>query len=226
MAVILKNLGVYELIRRRCKVIIACDAECDELLQFGSLGNLVRICATDFGAEIDLDVRSIARQKEGRSLAHSAVGKIKYSNGSIGYLIYLKASITGDEDIGVAQYRSLHPPFPHETTANQFYSEAQFESYRMLGRHVVEHAFRGVQVGENPLSAAEKLEDMSAPARGSGEAYLKHARALEGLWERFRRSPALHSFLDELMAIHPPWRWCRLPGRRTNRRRSCALHWS
>jgi hypothetical protein len=199
-----ENLGVYELIRRRCKVIIACDAECDELLQFGSLGNLVRICATDFGAEIDLDVRSIARQKEGRSLAHSAVGKIKYSNGSIGYLIYLKASITGDEDIGVAQYRSAHPSFPHETTANQFYSEAQFESYRMLGRHVVEHAFRGVQVGENPLSAAEKLEDVSAPARGSGEAYLKHTRALEALWERFRRSPALHSFLDELMAIHPP----------------------
>jgi hypothetical protein len=199
-----ENLGVYELIRRRCKVIIACDAECDELLQFGSLGNLVRICATDFGAEIDLDVRSIARQKEGRSLAHSAVGKIKYSNGSIGYLIYLKASITGDEDIGVTQYRSTHPSFPHETTANQFYSEAQFESYRMLGRHVVEHAFRGVQVGENPLAAARKLADVSAPARSSGEAYLKHTRALEELWERFRRSPALHSFLDELMSIHPP----------------------
>ena len=103
-----ENLGVYELIRRRCKVIIAGDAECDESLHFSSLGNLVRICATDFGAEIDLDVRSIARQKEDRSLAHSAVGKIKYSNGSIGYLIYLKASITGDEDIGVAQIVS--PP--------------------------------------------------------------------------------------------------------------------
>jgi hypothetical protein len=199
-----ENLGVYELIRRRCKVIIAGDAECDESLQFSSLGNLVRICATDFGAEIDLDVRSIARQKEGRSLAHSAVGKIKYSNGSIGYLIYLKASITGDEDIGVAQYRSAHPSFPHETTANQFYSEAQFESYRMLGRHVVEHAFRGVQVGEHPLPAAMKLADVMAPARSSGEAYLKHTRALDRKWEQFRKSPSLHSFLDELMWIHPP----------------------
>ncbi len=199
-----ENLGVYELIRRRCKVIIACDAECDESLHFGSLGNLVRICATDFGAQIDLDVRSISRQKEGRSLAHSAVGKIKYSNGSTGYLIYLKASITGDEDIGVAQYRSAHPSFPHETTANQFYSEAQFESYRMLGWHVVEHAFRGVQVGEHPLAAATKLADVMAPARSSGEAYLKHTRALDHLWEQFRQSPSLHSFLDELMWIHPP----------------------
>ncbi len=199
-----ENLGVYELIRRRSKVIIACDAECDETLQFGGLGNLVRICATDFGAIIDLDVRSIRQQKEGHSLAHCAVGKIKYSNGSIGYLIYLKASITGDEDIGIAQYRSLHPSFPHETTANQFFSEDQFESYRKLGHHVVRHSFRGVQPGEEPLVVAVKLADVMASARTSGEAFLKHTRTLARLWEEFRKSPALHSFMDELMHIAPP----------------------
>ncbi len=52
-----ENLGIYELVRRRCKVIIASDAECDELLQFGGLGNVLRICGTDFGAQIDLDVK-------------------------------------------------------------------------------------------------------------------------------------------------------------------------
>jgi Patatin-like phospholipase len=199
-----ENLGVYELIRRRCKVIIACDAECDESLQFGSLGNLVRICATDFGAEIDLDVRSIAQQKEGHSLTHSAVGKIRYGNGSIGYLIYLKASITGDEGVAITQYRCEHPSFPHETTANQFYTEAQFDTYRILGRHTVKHAFRGVPVDEHPLPVAERLADVMAPARTSGEAYLKHTRALSGLWKEFRKSPSLHSFLDELMWIRPP----------------------
>ena len=199
-----ENLGVYELIRRRCKVIIAGDAECDEALEFGGLGNLVRICATDFGAEIDLDVRSIAEQKNGHSLAHSAIGKIKYSNGTIGYLIYLKASMTGDEAIGITQYRAEHPSFPHETTANQFYSEAQFESYRLLGQHVVEWAFRGVPTGEDPLSAAIKMEDVMVAARMSGAAYLKHTRALDRLWEQFRQTPSLHSFLDELMRIHPP----------------------
>ncbi len=74
----------------------------------------------------------------------------------------------------------------------------------MLGRHVVEHAFRGVQVGEHPLPAAMKLADVMAPARSSGEAYLKHTRALDRKWEQFRKSPSLHSFLDELMWIHPP----------------------
>jgi hypothetical protein len=199
-----ENLGVYELLRRRCKVIIACDAECDEVLQFPALGNLVRIAATDFGASIDLDVRSIQRQKEGHSLAHCAVGKIKYSNGAIGYLIYLKSSVTGDEDIGISQYRSGHPSFPHETTANQFFSEDQFEAYRRLGHHIVRTSFRGNQPGTNPMAVAVKLADVTVSARTSGESFLKHTRTLDRIWEQFRRSPALHPFIDELMNIRPP----------------------
>jgi len=199
-----ENLGVYELIRRRCKVIIACDGECDEVLQFGGLGNMVRICATDFGAIIDIDVKSIREQKEGFSVAHCAIGKIKYSNGSIGYLIYLKASVTGDEDIGTAQYHSVHPSFPHETTANQFFSEDQFESYRKLGQHVVRQALRGTQPGDHPMAVAEKLANVMAPMRTSGEGYLKHTLTLARIWEQFRQSPVLHSFIDELMHIHPP----------------------
>ena len=31
-----------------------------------------------------------------------------------------------------------HPTFPHETTANQFFNESQFESYRHLGSFEVE----------------------------------------------------------------------------------------
>jgi hypothetical protein len=199
-----ENLGVYELIRRRCKVIIACDAECDEALQFGSLGNMIRICETDFGAIIDIDVKSIRQQKEGHSLAHCTVGKIKYDNGSLGYLIYLKASITGDEEVGIAQYRSTHPSFPHETTADQFFSEGQFDSYRKLGQHVVRHSFRGTQEGENPIAVAERLGDVLVPAGCSSESFLKHTQTLEHIWEQFRLSPNLHGFLDELMLIHPP----------------------
>ena len=56
-----ENLGIYELVRRRCRVIIACDAECDSKLTFGSLGNVIRLCETDFRARIDIDVESIRR---------------------------------------------------------------------------------------------------------------------------------------------------------------------
>jgi hypothetical protein len=194
-----ENLGLYELVRRRCKVIILSDAECDEFLQFGSLGNVVRLCETDFGAKIDIDVSSIRQQKDGFSVAHCSVGKITYSNGSLGHLIYLKASITGDEDVGVTQYRSIHSSFPHETTADQFFTEDQFESYRKLGLHIVRQSLRGTDQGDHPVAIAEKLADVLAPAGCSSEVFVKHAERLDQLWERFRRSPILHPFLNELM---------------------------
>jgi hypothetical protein len=194
-----ENLGVYELIRRRCKVIIVSDAECDESLQFGSLGNLVRICETDFGAKIDLDVNSIRLQKDGFSLAHCTIGHIFYSNGSMGYIIYLKSSMTGDEDVGITQYRSLHPSFPHETTADQFFSEDQFESYRRLGRHVLQHSLRGSRADEHPAAIAERLADVLVPAGCSSEAFLKHTKSLDRIWERFRETPELHPFFEQLM---------------------------
>src|SRR5271157_390490 len=195
-----ENLGIYELVRRRCKVIIACDAECDEFLQFGSLGNVVRICETDFGAKIDINVNSIRQQKDGFSLTHCTVGKITYSNGSIGYLIYLKASVSSDEEVGISQYRSVHPSFPHETTADQFFSEDQFESYRQLGLHVVRHSLRGAQPGDHPMDIAEKMYDVLAPAGAASEIFVKHATALDDIWEKFRQSPSLRSFMQELMS--------------------------
>jgi hypothetical protein len=194
-----ENLAIYELIRRRCAVIIVSDAECDQLLQFGGLGNVLRICGTDFGAQIEIDVKSIRTQKDGHSLAHSAVGKIKYDNGSIGYLIYLKASITGDEDPSILQYRATHPTFPHETTANQFFTEDQFESYRKLGLHVVRHSFRGTQVGQQPFEVSEQMYDTLAAAGCSSATFLKHTQTLERIWAEFRATPVLAIFLDELM---------------------------
>jgi hypothetical protein len=200
-----ENLAIYELVRRRCKLIIACDAECDELMQFGGLGKMIRLCQTDFGAVIDLDVKSLRPQENGYSLAHCAVGVIKYCTGEIGYLIYLKASMTGDEDVSIAQYRSTHPSFPHESTANQFYSEDQFESYRMLGLHMVRKSFQGNLPGDDPLMIAEKMFDVLTPAGPPSDKFLVHAKTLMDIWEKFRASePASGSLLDfmhELMTV-------------------------
>jgi hypothetical protein len=193
-----ENLAVYELVRRRCKVIIACDAECDENYQFGGLGNLIRICEADFGAIIKLDVKAIAEKKEGLGLAHCAIGTIKYSNGSLGYLIYLKSSMTGDEPASVNQYRAAHPSFPHETTGDQFFTEDQFESYRKLGQHVVEHSFRGTVPGQHPVVIAERLSDVLTPTGCASAVFLKHSATLSGIWDKFRQTPSLHPLLREL----------------------------
>jgi Patatin-like phospholipase len=196
-----ENLAIYELIRRRCKLIIACDAECDQQLQFGGLGNMIRICETDFGAMIDIDVKSIRPGKEGHSLAHCAVGTIKYCSGEIGRLIYLKASMTGDEDVNIAQFRSSHPAFPHESTSNQFYSEDQFESYRKLGLHIVRSSFKGNLPGDDPHMIGERMADVLTPAGCSSEAFHKHGEALGKIWESFRASSGLLPFMQELISL-------------------------
>jgi hypothetical protein len=204
-----ENLGIYELIRRRAKVIIVSDAECDPDLSFGSLGNVIRICETDFGAKIDIDVTSVRKQPDGNNQAHCAVGRITYRNGSIGHLIYLKASLTGDEDVAVAQYHALHPDFPHQTTADQFFTEDQFESYRRLGHHITKLAFRGADLapatttGANLVDPAAQLYDLWTSSGFSNDAFVKHAEILDQLWERFRASAELRLLLQELVADRP-----------------------
>jgi hypothetical protein len=135
------NLGIYELVRRRCRYIVACDAEQDEDYTFDALGAVIRKCRTDFGIRIEIDVSTIRPQGEAkRSRWHCAVGKILYSDvqpqAVPGVLLYLKASLTGDEPTDVLTYAQENPHFPHQTTLNQFFTESQFESYRALGFHI------------------------------------------------------------------------------------------
>jgi hypothetical protein len=68
---------------------------------------------------------------------HIAVGTILYPGGQIGHLVYLKSSLTGDENDYIRDYARRNPNFPHETTSDQFFSEEQFEVYRALGFHVM-----------------------------------------------------------------------------------------
>ena len=68
---------------------------------------------------------------------HVAVGTIEYGGGQTGYLVYVKSSLTGDENDYILDYIRRNPNFPHETTSDQFFSEEQFEVYRALGFHAV-----------------------------------------------------------------------------------------
>jgi hypothetical protein len=159
-----ENLAAYELIRRRVPRIVCCDAGRDGNYQLDDLGNFIRRVRTDFGAEIRfVDANEIAhapwipeavkprlchldglRASDGHpSLAHAAVALVRYSGDkdATGRLLYVKSSLTADESPDVAAYARLHPDFPHESTADQFFDEAQWESYRKLGEHVAEGLF-------------------------------------------------------------------------------------
>jgi hypothetical protein len=76
------------------------------------------------------------------SLAHAAVARVTYADGTRGTLLYVKPTLIGDEPADVLRYHREHPAFPHETTGDQFFDEAQWESYRALGEHIGRKLFK------------------------------------------------------------------------------------
>ena len=130
----IENLGIYELIKRRCEVIIASDATADPQFNFGDLANLIRKVRIDFGVKIDIDLSELRQNKDSKNTSKQfAVATIDYPDSPDGILIYIKSSITGEESEDLLAYRRKHNTFPDESTADQFFDEAQFESYRELG---------------------------------------------------------------------------------------------
>jgi hypothetical protein len=138
-----ENLGIYELVRRRCSVIIACDAEEDPHFKFEGLGDAIRKCFIDFGVRIKIDLKALRPDRENLTPVHWVTGDIHYPDDSIGRLIYIKTSMTGDEPADIRAYRAQHDCFPHQSTAEQFFGEAQFESYHRLGLHIGKEVFNG-----------------------------------------------------------------------------------
>lgn len=141
-----ENLGIYELARRNCRLIVVTDAGCDPEYGFDDLANALRKCSTDLGAEIEIDVDDL-RPRDGfkHTRAHHAAGLIRYADGSEGALLYIKASLTGEEDPDILNYATNHPAFPHDTTADQSFDEEQFESYRKLGQHIGDDLFGAIR---------------------------------------------------------------------------------
>jgi len=125
-------------VRRRCPLIVAGDAGADPNYIFDDLGEAIRKCYIDFGVEIEIDVKAIVPgKKTSRSELNYAVGKIHYERANdptpTGKLIYIKSSVSKDLPTDLRHYKSECPDFPHQTTADQFFDEVQFESYRKLG---------------------------------------------------------------------------------------------
>lgn len=138
----LENTGAYELLRRRCKFIIIGDGEADPEMELNGLATLIRYARIDMGIDIEIDLDELRKDEEGLSRRHCALGKIQYGGGEVGYLLYVKSSLTGDENEYVHNYRMKHPSFPHQTTADQFFDESQFEVYRALGAHIMNALLR------------------------------------------------------------------------------------
>ena len=142
-----ENLGLYEMVLRRCRLIVVSDAGADPAYTYEDLANAIRKIRIDLGIPIEFDPPSLPMSPTGwptnqYSGQHCAIANILYGavDGDVvpGTLIYIKASRNGNESPDVMQYAAAHPAFPQQPTSEQFFSESQFESYRRLGLHVIE----------------------------------------------------------------------------------------
>jgi Patatin-like phospholipase len=142
-----ENLGLYETVLRRCHFIVVSDGGEDPECAFADLGEAVRKIRIDFGIPIEFGTMSIYPRSAIDTLKdpghNCAVGRIRYSvvdgaDAPDGIIVYIKPACYGDEPRDIYEYFKTNLTFPHESTGDQFFSESQFESYRMLGAHTME----------------------------------------------------------------------------------------
>lgn len=186
-----ENLGIYEMVRRRCRYIVVSDADCDPECQFEDLGNAVRKAWIDLGIAIRFrGIDITARQPQPAAGVYCAIADICYPepNARPGLLLYIKPGYHGTEPADVRAYAAMHPTFPHESTAKQWFSESQMESYRVLGSHIVDTVCAGrpparVGASEGPANRGRTnlCEAIDEPLTLPGlfaraEAYLEASR--------------------------------------------------
>ena len=88
-------------------------------------------------------------------------------------LLRVKPGFHGSEPPDIRAYTALHEQFPHESTADQWFSESQMESYRGLGSHIIGKLCGSL---ETARTAPGGRLDIEALAR-SVTCYLESTRA-------------------------------------------------
>jgi hypothetical protein len=167
----IENLALYELLRRRCKFIVVVDGGMEPGMECADLMLAQRYAQIDLGVQFDLDLADLALNAQRRSRAYAVFGRIRYhareadagTQDELGWLVYLKLARTGEEPGYVVDYGRRNPDFPHQSTAQQLYDEAQFEAYRRLGECAAESLFREEIAGPYYAAKQEPAPPPEAP---------------------------------------------------------------
>lgn len=159
------NLGLYELVRRKCKVILVCDGEMDRKTSYAALVSVQRRIKDDFDAQIsfhphqgpELLVENISMDYPSDAFMANQtffVATIAYSDGSNGKIIYIKARMIKDLSFEVKAYKGAHMDFPHEATTDQFFDPEQFDAHSELGYRACSCADADIEKAQATVSGA------------------------------------------------------------------------
>lgn len=179
-----ENSGALELLQRGCKFILVSDNGQDEKFLFVDLEILIRTARIDLGVEINVatpaetkkyvgdknaehffnmdgaDWREKAEAKGGKSFAlllratRIKDGTSDNKSSKDAWIVWLKPRVFAGIATDIEAYAIQNEPFPHQTTIDQFFDEAQWESYRRLGYEMASRLFSDDKIfGEVPTFA-------------------------------------------------------------------------
>ncbi|MDB5731450.1 MAG: hypothetical protein JWQ03_1345, partial [Variovorax sp.] len=144
-----ENTGAYALLRQQAALIVIADCGADPDYRFCDLENLIRRARIDLNAEITFmkpypgadwppldafgslnDLASITSQ------ACLALAQVRYADGATGQIVLVKPNVSASLPVDLVNFKAANPLFPQQPTTDQFFDEAQWESYFQLGAEI------------------------------------------------------------------------------------------
>jgi hypothetical protein len=158
------NTGIYELLRRErdVKFVVACDCGADPGYRFDDLADLIRLARIDFGIEIEVDesatdslshlrhvfgtAEELSQPRPGSNKCALLLNVFRSAAARRNQLpdmriVLIKPILIADAPLDVQNYGAMNKEFPQQTTGDQFFDEAQWESYRKLGLEIGRRIF-------------------------------------------------------------------------------------
>lgn len=157
------NLGLVELLRRRCRRIYCIDASGAGPPLDDTLAGAITLAREELGVDITLTGAALELVPGGHDLlkpAHSlgalnerlsrsavTIGKITYPDipghkKADGELVFAQAVLTPDMPYQLLDFPQDDVGFPRDSTADQWFNAAQFDAYQQLGYIIGQAAAR------------------------------------------------------------------------------------
>ncbi len=181
-----ENTGAYALLRREAELIVLADCGADPTYGFGDLENLIRRARIDLNAEIVFlkpgcdaegswrcDFGSLSDLASSSSQACLALARIDYASGLHGHMVLVKPNVSADLPVDLVNFKAANPLFPQQPTTDQFFDEAQWESYFQLGSEIGQRL--GGEMLTRVAGGADSLQGLFEPDDGQPTPAAGHA---------------------------------------------------
>ncbi len=158
-----ENLGLVELLRRRCTHVLCFDASADELGKGLDIGRAIALARSELGAEVDLDPRPILSAKDLPD-EPAVRGTVSYpGQDQKATLVYAKAVLPKNASWDLQAFKSRDSRFPNHSTSQQMFTDEQFEAYRALGYQAAVRAIEMINIPD-VLRRAPGMAGGTAPS--------------------------------------------------------------